>query len=103
MRVVRSHHPFDGQELAVLGGMLLREPFRPRHHNTGAMLGPRPRTRSGRPDRVAAATGIAMVPTSARVSFRPRINLDHRFLFLNRDASTGTVLFASESLNPAAQ
>lgn len=50
----------------------------------------------------AAASGIAMAPVSAHASIGPRINLDHPFLFLIRDASTGTILFASEIRNPAA-
>jgi serpin B len=49
----------------------------------------------------AAATGIVMEPTAARVP-APTVSFDHPFLFLIRDTTTGAILFASQIQNPAA-
>ena len=48
----------------------------------------------------AAASGISMMPTAARVSRDPTITLDHPFLFLIRDTSSGIVLFSSLIQSP---
>jgi serpin B len=48
----------------------------------------------------AAATGIVMEPTAARVP-APTVSFDHPFLFLIRDTTTGAILFASRIQNPA--
>jgi serpin B len=49
----------------------------------------------------AAATGISMMPTAAHVSTGPTITIDHPFLFLIRDTSSGTILFSSLIQSPA--
>jgi serpin B len=48
----------------------------------------------------AAVTGIAVGATAAEPG--PQVVLNHPFLFLVRDTTTGTILFASEVQNPAA-
>lgn len=50
----------------------------------------------------AAATGIGAVASSSEGNVGPSVDLNHPFLLLIRDASTGTILFASEIRNPAA-
>jgi serpin B len=49
----------------------------------------------------AAATGISMMATAARGATEPTITLNHPFLFLIRDISSGTVLFSSLIQSPA--
>jgi serpin B len=50
----------------------------------------------------AAATGISVMPTAAHVSAEPTITLDHPFIFLIRDVTSGTILFSSLIQSPAA-
>jgi serpin B len=49
----------------------------------------------------AAVTGVDMVGSSARAAAPTEIRLDHPFLFLIRDTTTGAILFASEIQHPA--
>ncbi len=47
----------------------------------------------------AAATGISAVPAAA-IEVSASLDFDHPFLFLVRDTSTGTILFATEFQGP---
>jgi serpin B len=49
----------------------------------------------------AAATGIALVPTSIMVGPTTRLTLDHPFLAFLRDDATGAILFVAQITNPA--
>ena len=48
----------------------------------------------------AAATGVTMIPASTSAATLTTIHLDHPFLFLVRDTTTGAILFASAIQNP---
>jgi serpin B len=48
----------------------------------------------------AAATGISAMPTAAARAPGPTVTFNHPYLFVIRDATTGTVLFASLVQNP---
>ncbi|HWC85303.1 MAG TPA: serpin family protein [Solirubrobacteraceae bacterium] len=49
----------------------------------------------------AAATGIALEPSSATTEPATLLTLDHPFLAFLRDSATGAILFAAQVANPA--
>ena len=50
----------------------------------------------------AAATGVVMVPRSARIEKVIDLKVDHPFLFFIRSTKTGDILFAGRVVNPKA-